>query len=231
MDLPAEPPKAKLLDFSVAKLVSGDDDATRTLEGTVLGTAGYMAPEQAEGRFVDARSDVFSFGAVLYEMLSGIRAFAGQSIAQQLNAVLRIDPPPLETVPALERIVRQCLAKQPAQRFQTMAELKTALEQVVRDQASPKPVEQPQPSIAVLPFANMSADKENEYFSDGLAEEIINALAHIPGLKVIARTSAFAFKGRNEDVRRIVSRRGAVRPLRYLPACWRAREPGNERRH
>src|SRR5437016_13397355 len=89
------------------------------------------------------------------------------------------------------------LEKQPAQRFQTMSELKAALEQVPIRSAGLEP------SIAVLPFSNMSADKENEYFSDGLAEEIINALAHVPGLKVTARTSAFAFRGKEQDIRKI----------------------------
>jgi serine/threonine-protein kinase len=97
-------------------------------------------------------------------------------------------------LPQLERIVMRCLVKQPAQRFCTMAEVKTALEQI-----SAKPAE-PQPSIAVLPFANMSGDKEQEYFSDGLAEEIINALTLISGLKVIVRTSAFAFRGKEQDI-------------------------------
>jgi serine/threonine-protein kinase len=114
-----------------------------------------------------------------------------------LSAVLRDEPKPLQTLPQLERIVMRCLAKQPAQRFQTMTEVKVALEQVAS-----KPAGQ-QPSIAVLPFVNMSGDKEQEYFSDGLAEEIINVLAHIPGLKVIARTSSFAFRGREQDIRRI----------------------------
>jgi TolB-like protein len=111
--------------------------------------------------------------------------------------VLRDQPRPLQAPPALERIVWRCLTKLPAQRFQTMSELKAALEQV-----SAKPAEE-QPSIAVLPFSNMSTDKENEFFSDGLAEEIINALAHIPGLKVTARTSAFAFQGQKQDIRKI----------------------------
>ena len=96
--------------------------------------------------------------------------------------MLRDEPKPLQTLPQLERIVMRCLAKQPAQRFQTMAEVKTALEQI-----SAKPTEQ-QPSIAVLPFTDMSPGKDNEWFSDGLAEEILNALAQIPGLRVADRT-------------------------------------------
>ena len=186
---------AKLLDFGLAKLVRVDADATRTLDGAVLGTAGYMSPEQAQGQPLDARSDVFSFGAVLYEMLSGSRAFSGSSTAVVLSAVLRDDPRPIQAPSALERIVRRCLAKQPGQRFQTMGELRAALEQPTTELTS-KPTGH-QPSIAVLPFANMSADKENEYFSDGLAEEIINVLAQVPGMKVAGRTSSFFFRGKD----------------------------------
>jgi serine/threonine protein kinase/Tfp pilus assembly protein PilF len=199
---------AKLLDFGLAKsgppgLAGADLSAfattppNLTAQGTILGTFQYMAPEQAEGGPLDARADVFSFGAVLYEMISGSCAFRGTSIAQVLSAVLRDDPRPVQAPPAVAYIVTRCLAKQPGQRFQTMADVKAALEQAVQKSPSLEP------SIAVLPFANLSADKENEYFSDGLAEEIINVLAHVPGLKVIARTSAFAFRGKEQDIRTI----------------------------
>jgi TolB-like protein len=187
---------AKLLDFGLAKLLTTETDVTRTMDGVVVGTAAYMSPEQAEGKPLDVRSDIFSFGAVLYEMLSGTRAFGGHTAAQALSAILRDEPPPLTAPSPLERIVLRCLRKAPSERFPTMTELKAALERAF---------EQPndQPSIAVLPFANLSADKENEYFSDGLAEEIINALTHIPGLKVTARTSAFAFRGKEQDITKI----------------------------
>ncbi len=198
----------KLLDFGLAKLaVSADSETASTMEGTVMGTPAYMSPEQAQGKPVDARSDIFSFGAVLYEIISGNRPFEGTSTAQVLSAVLRDEPKPLQTLPQLERIVMRCLAKQPAQRYQTMAEVKAALEQVAA-----KPAEQ-KPSIAVLPFVNMSGDKEQEYFSDGLAEEIINALVQIPALKVTARTSAFAFKGKQEDIRKIAEALGVANIL------------------
>ena len=123
-------------------------------------------------------------------------------MAQVLSAVLRDDPPAPQTTPALQQIVRKCLAKLPAERFQTVTDLKRALEQAAAASA------QQQPSIAVLPFTNMSGDKEQEYFSDGLAEEIINALAHIPGLKVTARTSAFFFKGKDVRVAQIAHELG-----------------------
>ena len=193
----------KLLDFGLAKLtMSASADDTCTMEGTVMGTVAYMSPEQAEGKPLDERSDVFSFGAVLYEMLSGSSAFGGGSTAHVLSAILHKDPPPLAAPPAFERIVARCLAKRPDDRFQNLAELRSALERI-----SARPTET-QPSIAVLPFSTMSVDKEDEYFSDGLAEEIINALAHIPGLNVTARTSSFAFRGREQDIRKIADTLG-----------------------
>jgi serine/threonine-protein kinase len=203
---------AKLLDFGLAKLMSADADVTRTTAGALVGTAAYMSPEQAEGRPLDARSDIFSFGAVFYEMLTGKRAFPGNSAVEVLNSVLREDPSPLVTLPALDRIVRRCLEKRPERRFQTMAEVRAALETTgVGENATPT-IER-RPSIAVLPFADMSAAKDQEWFGDGLAEEIINALTHIPGLKVIARTSAFAFKGQNTDVRQIAEALGVAHIL------------------
>jgi eukaryotic-like serine/threonine-protein kinase len=203
--------EAKLLDFGLAKLVNGDVDLTRTLEGAVIGTAAYMSPEQAEGRTLDSRSDIFSFGAMLYEMLSGVRAFGGTTTVHVLNAVLRDTPPPLQASPGLERIVRRCLAKLPESRFQTMGEVRAALELASRELVSP--AKSTEPSIAVLPFADMSPGKDHEWFSDGVAEEIINALTHVPGLVVIARTSAFAFKGKNEDIRRIAETLGVAHVL------------------
>jgi serine/threonine protein kinase len=182
---------AKLLDFGLAKLTA-DGDATQTIG--VSGTPLYMSPEQAEGKVLDARSDIFSFGAVLYELLAGHRAF------DSLAAVLRDDAKPLSS-PAWE-IVCRCLAKQPAQRFPSMAKVRSALQQLAA-----KPVDQ-QPSIAVLPFANMSGDKEQEYFSDGLSEEIINALTKVPNLKVTARTSAFSFRGKDVDIGEIARKLG-----------------------
>ncbi len=123
---------AKLLDFGIAKLMDepggGLDDATRTSAGSVVGTAAYMSPEQAEGKPLDARSDIFSFGAVLYELLSGRRAFAGDSTAQVIGALLRDDPPVLDAPPAVNHIVRRCLAKRPLDRFQTTRELRAALD-------------------------------------------------------------------------------------------------------
>ena len=171
-----------------------------TQAGMILGTAAYMSPEQAKGKPLDERSDIFTFGAVLYELLSGARPFGGGSVAEVLSAVMRDEPAPLAS--PLAPVVSKCLSKTPDQRYTTMAEVRTALERMTAK------AQDRQPSIAVLPFANMSADKEQEYFSDGLAEEIINLLAQTPGLKVIARTSAFAFRGKEQDVRTIAATLG-----------------------
>ena len=189
------PKGAKLLDFGLAKLWS-QGEVTQTIEGAVLGTIAYMSPEQAEGKLADARSDIFSFGAVLYEMLSGTRAFSG---------VLREDPAPVKSSRDFAEIVMRCLRRRPEDRFQTMADVRAALQRV-----SLKSV---QPSIAVLPFANMSADPEQEYFSDGLTEEIINALANLPEIKVTARTSAFSFKGKGTKIAQIANELGVEHVL------------------
>jgi len=215
------PSGIKLLDFGLALLDGGQraaTDATATIgltqAGTILGTAAYMSPEQAEGKAVDARSDIFSFGLVLYEMLSGRRAFTGDSQIAIMAAILHKEPAAVQTTPALQNLLGKCLRKLPAERFQSMAQVKEALLAATSSssalsvsQAAPAPVERT-PSIAVLPFANMSRDGEDEYFSDGLAEEIISALTQVAGLKVIARTSAFAFKGKNEDIRKIAETLG-----------------------
>ena len=197
---------AKVLDFGLAKVMEPaglmSPNATQsptspamTEAGVVLGTAAYMSPEQVSGKPVDARSDIFSFGTVLYEMLSGRRAFNGDSNMTIMAAILRDEPQPLQSSPELVQIIKRCLAKSPFDRFQTMTAVKASLAAVTLvDRA---------PSIAVLPFVNMSEDKAQEYFSDGLAEEIINALVQIPGLKVTARTSAFAFRGKEQDITKI----------------------------
>lgn len=206
---------AKILDFGLAKLNlelrhAGQDDATltglETRPGYILGTVAYMSPEQAEGKPVDARSDMFSFGVVLYELLTRRRAFCGDSPASLIAAILRDEPRPLrEFVPSappqLERVISRCLRKDPKLRFPTMADVKDALEDLTAA-AAESPVVNTS-SIAVLPFANLSPDHDNEYFSEGLAEDILSALAKVKGLRVIARTSAFLFRGTRQSIREI----------------------------
>jgi len=178
----------KVLDFGLAKPLAEDD-------GAVEGTPAYMSPEQVRGQPVDARTDVWAFGCVLYETLTGRRAFNGRCTADLLDAVLHADVEPLDRGHPLAAIVERCLRKNPEDRFARIGDVRAALAHVRADN--------PQPSIAVLPFAAAADDLEQEYFGDGLADEIISTLARLRELRVIARTSAFAFKGQQIDVRRI----------------------------
>jgi serine/threonine protein kinase/tetratricopeptide (TPR) repeat protein len=197
--------RVKILDFGLARFVppvveeaeTATFTPTPTAAGTVLGTLGYMSPEQARGEAVDGRSDIFSLGCLLYEMLCGRPPFVGSTAAGTLAALLRDDPPPVPGVDAkVARLVERCLRKDVADRFPSAAELKSAIEASLAPGAPRE-----RPSVAVLPFANMSGTKEDDYLCEGLAEEIINALTGIPGLRVIARTSAFAVGRMGLDVR------------------------------
>ena len=201
--------RAKICDFGLAHARA---EAQITRDGSTLGTAAYMSPEQAQGQPVDQRSDLFSFGSVLYEMLTGQRAFAGEHEAAVVYSIIHDDPEPLSRwgsdVPrGLEEVIERSLKKKPDERYGSADELLAALREVKRSLdggvAAAGQTDRDAPSIAVLPFTNMSADPENEYFSDGLAEELINALTKIPQLHVAARTSSFAFKGRELDIREI----------------------------
>jgi serine/threonine protein kinase/tetratricopeptide (TPR) repeat protein len=201
--------RVKILDFGVAKIASTGADVTRapqTLDGTVLGTVGYMAPEQLRGEPVDARADIFAVGVILHELITGQPPFRRSSAADTMSAVLREEPPDLAGQPGtLARIVRRCLEKDAIDRFQSARDLGFALETIGERAATSAgaKTDVEDGSIAVLPFANMSADPDSEYFSDGLAEELINALTHLPGLRVASRTSAFRFRGRDVDVKEI----------------------------
>lgn len=203
--------RVKVLDFGLAKVRENHgSDRTITCEteiGVVLGTAAYMSPEQATGRPADGSSDVFSFGVLVYEMLSGQRAFSEDTPISTIAAILHKEPRPLREIapvvqPALESLVTRCLEKAPSARFSSMTLVKKAL----RDLRQPRPSQAEVASIAVLPFANLSADKENEYFSDGLAEEILIALSRVAGLRVTARSSSFSFKGKSVEMSEIASR-------------------------
>jgi non-specific serine/threonine protein kinase len=195
--------RARIVDFGLASVV-GKDQLTKT--GSTLGTIGYMSPEQVRGQDIDHRSDLFSLGVVLYELITHQNPFKRDSEAATLKAVSDDTPEPLARYKSsvseeLQRIVSKLLEKTPELRYQHAGDLLADLKKA--SQQSEAGVSQEQPSIAVLPFTNLSADPEQEYFCDGMAEEIINALTHIENLRVIARTSAFAFKGRLEDVREI----------------------------
>jgi serine/threonine protein kinase/tetratricopeptide (TPR) repeat protein len=198
----------KILDFGLARFTDGGPDApadenaptaamaTRT--GMILGSPGYMSPEQIRGQTVDARADLFSFGAVLYEMVSGRRAFDGPSTADVLSAVLHEEPPRVQD-PSLDRILRKCLMKSCEQRYATAREVIQELQAVLAGVVTTEG----EPAIAVLPFVDMSQSKDQDYFCEGMTEEIISALSVIPGLHVAARTSTFQFKGTHQDVRHI----------------------------
>ena len=198
----------KLLDFGLALINRGHVGApihtavADTQSGMVVGTAGYMAPEQAVGREADERADIFAFGAVLYEIISGRRAFKGDTVPDTIAAVLHGAPDVTDIPLPIRQVVEGCLRKAPAERYPSMAAVATAL-----DAASAGPGDQPR-SIAVLPFADLNSDGATDYFSDGLADEIISALTHIPALKVTARTSSFAFRGKHQDVRAIATALG-----------------------
>jgi len=225
--------RAKVLDFGLAKLreTGRPTDATATtLAATpitgrhvVLGTPNYMAPEQAEGR-VDERSDIFSFGIVLYELTTGQRPFKGDSTISVIASILRDTPPPITEINprapiALAEIVRRCLSKDPAERYQTARELRNALDAVRQQvEAAPAPVEASsgaaatpaRRSVAVLPFRNLSADPENEFFADGITEDVIAQLSKLRALKVISRTSAMQFKKRDQGLREIAAKLGVA---------------------
>ena len=209
----------KILDFGLAKVVapfeSDEDSETRargTKPGAVLGTLGYMSPEQVRGHDADHRSDIFSAGAVLYEMLVGRPAFTEDSAADTVSSVLRKEPEIPESAsiaPALARIITRCLEKKPADRFQSARDLVFALETMsgIETGAVTANVEERDAadsrSIAVIPFVDMSPAKDQEYFCEGVAEEILNALTGIPNLRVAARSSAFRFKGGEHDLREV----------------------------
>ena len=226
--------RLKVLDFGLAKLDDGhsSDPSTHTQAltapapisalGQVVGTAPYMAPEQIRGEKLDARADLFAFGVVMYEMLTGSRPFTGRSTADVSSSILRDLPSTMKSIrpelpPSLDRIVGRCLEKERERRFATAADLRTELDAVRRElesgvasAAGGTGAAAVAPSLAVLPFANMSADPENEFFSDGLSEELLNVLARNPGLRVVGRTSSFAFKGKHEDLREIGQKLGVA---------------------
>ncbi len=275
--------EVKVLDFGLAKCFASEKlsaaatSVNCTTTGVLVGTPLYMSPEQVLGRALDPRADIFSLGAVLYELVAGQRPFLGDTVGEVANNVVNASPAPLgpeiaARSPALEHIILKCLQKEPDERYssarQLAADLRNLQELSDRDDAAPPeptvripvrpasnargpivlrrlaaqvgpahkaalgwmlaslalallavggwallrhsgpkqptPVTRPraavqQKSVAVLPFVNLSADKQDEYLSDGMTEELLNALARIPGLRVPGRSSSFAFKGRTEE--------------------------------
>ncbi|MGB6475366.1 MAG: protein kinase [Candidatus Sulfotelmatobacter sp.] len=203
--------QVKVLDFGLAKqLTPGADslDAGQSVTGMLVGTVSYMSPEQTRGEPLDGRSDIFAFGSVLYEAVTGQLPFRASSLLSTMHEIALHDPPPPSRVQPrvpvwLEQIILRCLRKQVGERYQSMTELLDALRSGgVR--AAPETVRastSPASSIAVLPFASASGD--GEQFGDGLAEELIHALSLYDDLQVIARASAAAVRGHGLDVREI----------------------------
>ena len=195
----------KILDFGLAKL-TGAEGVTQT--ATTLGTVAYMSPEQLRGEEVDQRTDIWSLGVVLFEMVAGARPFKGERLEAVSVNILQSQPTSLVSsrtgVSAdLERVVHRALVKPVSDRYQSATDLLGDLRKLQSSPTVVTPMQPDVPSIAVLPFTNMSADPEQEYFCDGLAEELIDALTRLEGLRVVARTSAFQFKGQSPDLREV----------------------------
>ena len=268
--------RVKILDFGLAKLFESDIEGADTVagpdsdtaEGRILGTVAYMSPEQAEGKTLDHRSDVFSLGIIMYEMLTGKRPFSGDTNISTISSILKDEPDSVtdirEALPRhLGRIVNRCLAKKPDRRYQSALDIRNELEDLRKEVDSgevemstasgihpappkkrslrpflmggvslivlalavllgPKLLErgsgggtetaqvEETPSVAVLPFVNVGGNPENEYFSDGLSEELINRLSKVSGLRVAARTSSFHFKGHTGAMSEIGEKLGVL---------------------
>jgi serine/threonine-protein kinase len=222
--------RVKILDFGLARVESkptpvadaASHRPSQTDPGTVMGTVGYMSPEQVRAGPVDTRSDLFALGCVLYEMVAGRRAFARATAAEIMTAILHDEPPKLSgpgssLPPTLGLVLRRCLAKKPEERFPSAQELARALRAVLNGAPdvppSPptEPYRKPRPrrprkvirSLAVLPLVNTASDVNAEYLSDGITESLINMLSQLPGLRVMARSTVFRYKGREVDAQEV----------------------------
>jgi serine/threonine protein kinase/Tfp pilus assembly protein PilF len=228
--------RVKILDFGLARTAGTsaaekDETPTVTEEGVVLGTVGYMSPEQVRGTPADARSDIFSLGCVLYEMVAGRRAFSRPTSAQTMAAILEAQPADLATtgkqVPAaLENVIAHCLEKNPQERFHSAHDLALALQATLGAPVAKRlPARwiaacvgvlamaaavywfagrtKPIDSLAVMPFVNVGADPNTEYLSDGITENLINNLSQLPKLRVVPRSLVFSYKGKEMDPRKV----------------------------
>jgi serine/threonine protein kinase len=202
--------RARIVDFGLAA-VKGSEPLTKT--GSTLGTIGYMSPEQVHGQQTDSRSDLFSFGVILYELVTDRSPFKADTEAATIKNIVDATPEPLarykSDVPeGLQRIVSKLLAKSESTRYQHADDVGADMRTLLTDLGSTRPgmglpAKERRISIAVLPFMNMSPDKENEYFSDGMTEDIIAQLAKISNLRVISRTSIMRYKHSEKSIREI----------------------------
>ena len=193
--------KIKIMDFGLAKVGKGTQ---LTQIGTTVGTIEYMSPEQTRGEEIDHRTDIWSFGVVLYEMLTGRFPFAGDYEQAIIYSILNAAPAyPSDLIPAFKSILEKMLDKNPERRYENLQEFINEIKNIDLP-SDKKNINQKQfPSIAVLPFSDLSQDRNNEYFCEGIAEEILNAVSKINGLKISSRTSSFQLKNTNYDIREI----------------------------
>ena len=209
--------EAMVMDFGIAKAVSTAGSETLTQTGMMVGTPAYVSPEQAAGETnLDGRSDQYSLACMLFEMLSGERPFTGPTAQAIMAKRFTESVKPIRSVRSnvpenVERAINKALSTDVAGRFRTTAMFAQALASPslttpTDTETVPQPIVSAAKSIAVLPFSNMSADAENEYFTDGMAEEIINALSKIQTLRVTSRTASFAFRGKSEDIAEIAQK-------------------------
>ena len=205
--------QAKVMDFGLAKLRGG---SSLTKSQTTLGTVAYMSPEQARGEELDQRTDIWSLGVVLYELLAGKLPFQGDHDQTVIYSILQKEPESLAKLrpglaPELDHVVLQALTKKAADRYRTMEELREDLAAIAEGlkplKAKARPSE-PEKSIAVLPFINDSPDQENTYFINGVMEEILSNLQKIKALRVISRTSVEQYRDRKKSVREIAEELG-----------------------
>jgi serine/threonine protein kinase/tetratricopeptide (TPR) repeat protein len=206
----------KVLDFGLArillalpKILSRDEGSTATIDADFAGTIAYMSPEQLRSEPLDHRTDLFSLGVVLFEWATGRLPFGGRTGPERIAGVLKEEPrSAVELNPRLpsklDRILRHCLEKEPRYRMASARDLRDELEDLRQEEAESRGAGVP--SIAVLPFSDMSREKDQAYFCEGIAEEIINALCRIKGLRVASRTGSFQFQGTAADLREIGNR-------------------------
>ena len=205
---------ALVADFGIARALDAAGPRGLTVTGFVLGTPAYMSPEQAAGeREVDGRSDLYALACTLFEMLAGEPPFTGETPQSQLIKRFTQPPPSVQTLrpevsPGLDQALRQALAREPSARFDSVGAFLSAAagRGTDPDAVAVEALPGTPRSIAVLPLTNLSPDPENEFFTDGMTDELINALAKVDGLHVVSRTSAFSFKGATDDVRTIGAR-------------------------